>query len=115
MDAAEAAAVLAIGAYKSCAVMCGRAINGALIEKSVGDDKSFLGPMLEEAHNKNIISSDLLETSKAVNYFRVTGAHPKFLRDVTRTQALIMLEVTKDVLKHIYPTTEDPPWKQSLS
>lgn len=109
-DIAEAAAVLSINALKSCVVMCGRAMHGALIEKSIPDE--MIGSMLRKAKAAGVITEDLYRAAIAANYFRVTGAHAKELREVSQTQALLTLEVTKDVLKHIFQQTPFPAWQQ---
>lgn len=108
-DVLEAAAVFSINARKSCVVMCGRAMHGALLAKQVKD--GMLGAMLKEAAAKGLITEDLLKTTQAANYFRVTGAHHKELREVDQTKALLTFEVTKNVLKHIFPQSLTPAWK----
>lgn len=109
-DLMEAAVVFTVNALKSCVVMCGRAMHGALLENDVPD--RMIGDMLKAARCRNVITEDLYRGAIAANYFRVTGAHAKELRDIGRTQALLTFEVTKDVLKYLFPKSPMPAWRR---
>ncbi len=111
-DLAEAAAVFSINAHKSSVVMCGRAVHGALKEKKVPG--RYIGAMLKTARCRGLISEDLYQTTLAANYFRITGAHAKRLRNVDETQALLTFQVTKDVLKHLFGQSQTPAWQVDI-
>lgn len=104
LDIAEAAVDLGVYTYKSCVVMCRRCVQGVLLDHGVKDDPSMVN-MIDEAYQKGILTQELKETANSVRFFAVTGAHPKdpLLRKVTKLQASLAMEVTKEILMHIYP------------
>ena len=55
------------------------------------------------------------ETANSVRFFRITSAHPKdtALRKVTKLQASLAIEITKEILKHVYP--EKPTSQQGAA
>lgn len=115
MDIAEASLCLGVSALKSCVVMCRRCVQAVLIEKGI-DDNPNMRDMIAEAHTKGILSEELMHNANAVRFFAVTGAHPKdpMLRRVTKTQALLSIEVAKDILKGVYLLKQPEPEQLAL-
>lgn len=102
-DLGEAARDIPVASYKSCVVMCGRALQGSLLDKGLKDQD--LDKMIDDARNKGVLTEEHHQQAKAVRFFRNTGAHPKnpALRVVTELQAILALQIAKEILQYIYP------------
>ncbi|MCH8186042.1 MAG: DUF4145 domain-containing protein, partial [Chloroflexi bacterium] len=98
LDLGEAARDVTVASYKSCAVMCGRALQAALLDQNIPNKE--LDTMIDEAKNKGVLTEELYQQAKAARFFRNTGAHPMnpVLRNVTMFQAVLGLEVVKQIL-----------------
>jgi len=106
-DVREAAITFNVGALQSCVVMCGRALQGILLDKEIKDAK--LEKMIEDAHY-SVLGEELYRTAKAVQYFRNTGAHPQnpSLRSVTPMQAALSLHLVVETITRRYPESPTP-------
>ena len=104
LDLAEATLNLGVSALKSCVVMCRRCVHGLLLLEGITDDPS-LARMIDEAQVNNVLTEEIVQTAHAVRFFGITGAHPKdpVLRNVSKLQASIAIEATKEILKSVYP------------
>ena len=109
-DLGEASVDMTIGSYKSCVVMCRRCVHAILLAHDIEDDPS-LQKMIDEAVVKGVFKEELRQTAHAVRFFGVTGAHPKdpLLRNVTKFQASLAIDGTKEIMKGIYPLVPTQP------
>ena len=115
-DLAEAAVDLGVDSFQSCVVMCRRCVQRVFLDAGVTDDPNMTN-MIEEAYRNGIITEEHKLTTHSVRFFAVTGAHPKdpMLRKVTKLQASLAVEVTKEILKHVYPLKPELPESASQS
>jgi hypothetical protein len=104
LDLAEASVALGANIYKSTVVMCRRCVQSVLLDGEVEDNPNMKA-MIDEAVVKKLLTEELGETANSVRFFGVTGAHPKdpALRKVTKLQASLAIEITKEILKHVCP------------
>lgn len=105
-DVAEAAHVLLQSALKSCVVMCRRCIQGTLLDKNVPDQP--LGRMIASAETQGLITKELADQLRVIKLFGDVGAHPddQALNDVTQFNAAFCVQLTKEVLKVVYPVRQ---------
>lgn len=108
-DSFEAEKALHLKLFKSCAVMCRRALQGALLARDIADDK--LSKMILAASNQNppILNQRLKQIATAVTFFGNSGAHPldEELRKVEELDATLGLQVAKEIILALYPKEED--------
>ncbi len=101
-DVVEAQICQLIQAYKSCVVMCRRAL------EQICDDKGANGGNLKDKikslYDNRLISPDLFDAFNEIRYFGNYGAHPKddLLSGVDQSNAQSVLEVTIHVAQHVY-------------
>lgn len=104
-DYCEAVIDLGNQSYKSCAVMCRRSLQGALLVKGISDAK--LSDMIKAATKTTpIVLPDKFEHSaKAVTFFGNSGAHPqeKEINEVGKEEATQGLIVTRKILIYLFP------------
>lgn len=101
-DVNEAQICHNVGAYKSCVVMCRRAL------EQVCDDKGAKGGNLnnkiKNLHVTGLINPELADAFNVIRYFGNYGAHPKddLLSGIDVSSAQNVLEVTIHVAQLVY-------------
>jgi len=108
-DYIEAAMGLRYKLFKSCAVMCRRTVQRALLIKEVPDGRPK--EMIQKAEEKGILTRKLGKLGETVVFFGNSGAHPQDteINDVGELEATQGLLVTKEIILHLFPAPKPPP------
>jgi DNA-directed RNA polymerase subunit RPC12/RpoP len=103
-DYQEATTSLSAQAWKSCAVMARRAIQGALLIKGIADAPPRR--MIDDAHHKQkLLTEKQYRLATTVTFFGGKGAHPEDteINGVGEIEASTGLWVTKELLLALFP------------
>lgn len=102
-DLHEAHKCLAVSAFKACAAMCRRALQGAAIEKGA-NPKNKLIKQIEEIKGKGELHPKLAELATHIRLVGNSGAHPgeDGLDKVAQEEAEQILGFTEQVLDYLY-------------
>lgn len=97
--------------YKSCAVMCRRSLQGALLVKGIPDAR--LSDMIQKAARTQpaVLPTKLERLARTVTFFGNSGAHPQDqeINEVGKLEATQGLLVTKEILTSLFPPPRTIP------
>jgi hypothetical protein len=101
-DFSEALRCQWVKAFKSCVVMCARAIQGSAM--ALGAKKKRLTEQIDELFSQGKITEALKEFAHEVRVTRNLGAHPDNdgLEEVTEQDAKDIADCTREYLHHVY-------------
>jgi hypothetical protein len=101
-DARDAHRCASIGAWRACAAMARRAIQGACFNKGAPDKK--LVEQIDWLEEQRLITPQMKDVAHRIRLSGNAGAHPDVdgLKDVTEIDAQRLLEFLDDFVKYVY-------------
>lgn len=102
-DLFDARKCLSVEAYKACAAMCRRALQGSCIDQGATPG-NVLAKQIEEVVAANKVHGSLRDWADAIRLFGNSGAHPgdHGLETVTEEEARDVLDFTEQFLDLLY-------------